>query len=160
MFADRCGVRRRRKIAIEKIEEAKRRRSTFKKRRVGLLKKAEELAVLCGCKVAITIESDDGVSQYCSDDVSAIMRAYYHDLGSVGNAPGLHAIVLSNDDAPSSSIGGSHTDTTAEDACRAPSVVGHHPDVGVVNDISYDLLQQTQVMLPSGFADTSQLYPG
>ncbi|KAI5681535.1 hypothetical protein M9H77_02763 [Catharanthus roseus] len=48
------------KIEIKKIENANSRQVTFSKRRQGLLKKANELAVLCDAQVAVIIFSSTG----------------------------------------------------------------------------------------------------
>jgi MADS-box transcription enhancer factor 2A len=45
----------RRRIKIEKIEDQKNRTVTFNKRKVGLIKKAIELAVLCDCEIALLV---------------------------------------------------------------------------------------------------------
>lgn len=50
----------RRKIPIQRIEKPKARQATFSKRRMGLVKKAMELAKLCDCEVELTIISHDG----------------------------------------------------------------------------------------------------
>lgn len=55
------------KIEIKKIENANSRQVTFSKRRQGLLKKANELAVLCDAQVAVIIFSSTGkVFEYSS----------------------------------------------------------------------------------------------
>ncbi|RVW40805.1 Agamous-like MADS-box protein AGL15 [Vitis vinifera] len=48
------------KIEIKKIENANSRQVTFSKRRVGLLKKASELAILCDAQVGVIIFSNTG----------------------------------------------------------------------------------------------------
>ncbi|KAJ0751585.1 putative transcription factor MADS-type1 family [Helianthus annuus] len=50
----------REKIKIRKIDNITARQVTFSKRRRGLLKKAEELAVLCDADVALVIFSATG----------------------------------------------------------------------------------------------------
>ena len=45
----------RRKIAIQKIKDQRRRTVTFNRRRLGLMKKAYELSVLCNCDVTLII---------------------------------------------------------------------------------------------------------
>lgn len=57
----------REKIQIKKIDNATARQVTFSKRRRGLFKKAEELAVLCDADVALIIFSSTGkVFEYSS----------------------------------------------------------------------------------------------
>lgn len=52
---------------IRRIENAAARQVTFSKRRRGLFKKAEELAVLCDADVALIVFSATGkLSQYAS----------------------------------------------------------------------------------------------
>ncbi|GFP84268.1 agamous-like mads-box protein agl15 [Phtheirospermum japonicum] len=48
------------KIEIKKIENANSRQVTFSKRRMGLFKKAKELAILCDADVAVIIFSNTG----------------------------------------------------------------------------------------------------
>ncbi|KAJ8900299.1 hypothetical protein K2173_024939 [Erythroxylum novogranatense] len=48
------------KIEIRRIENANSRQVTFSKRRAGLLKKAQELAILCDAEVAVIIFSNTG----------------------------------------------------------------------------------------------------
>nr|API68655.1 agamous-like 15 MADS-box protein [Prunus dulcis] len=48
------------KIEIKRIENANSRQVTFSKRRAGLLKKAQELAILCDAEVAVIIFSNTG----------------------------------------------------------------------------------------------------
>lgn len=48
------------KIEIKRIENANSRQVTFSKRRTGLLKKAQELAILCDAEVAVIIFSNTG----------------------------------------------------------------------------------------------------
>lgn len=61
----------REKIKIKKIDNVTARQVTFSKRRRGLLKKAEELSVLCDAEVALIIFSATGKlfefssSRYC-----------------------------------------------------------------------------------------------
>jgi len=59
--------------AIRRIENAAARQVTFSKRRRGLFKKAEELAVLCDADVALIVISATGkLSQFASS-----RHAYY-----------------------------------------------------------------------------------
>jgi hypothetical protein len=47
----------RKKIKIEKIGQAKHRQVTFNKRKVGLMKKAMELSILCDCEIVLLVLS-------------------------------------------------------------------------------------------------------
>ncbi|MFS7949186.1 putative transcription factor MADS-type1 family [Helianthus anomalus] len=58
------------KIKIKRIDNITARQVTFSKRRRGLLKKAEELAVLCDADVALIIFSATGkLFEYASSSV-------------------------------------------------------------------------------------------
>jgi hypothetical protein len=48
------------KIVIRRIENMGKRQATFCKRRSGLLKKAQELAILCDVQVAVIVFSSTG----------------------------------------------------------------------------------------------------
>ena len=48
------------KIVIRRIENMSKRQATFCKRRSGLLKKAQELAILCDVQVAVIVFSSTG----------------------------------------------------------------------------------------------------
>merc|ERR1711959_734569 len=49
----------RRKIDIEYLQDDRVRKVTFCKRKGGLFKKAEDLAVLCGCEVTVLISNNN-----------------------------------------------------------------------------------------------------
>ena len=57
---DRSVVMGRGKIEIKRIENATNRQVTFSRRRGGLLKKANELAVLCDARVGVVVFSSTG----------------------------------------------------------------------------------------------------
>ncbi|GJR29435.1 transcription factor, MADS-box [Tanacetum coccineum] len=59
----------RQKIEIKKIEAKVNRQVTFSRRRAGLFKKAVELSVLTGAKVAILVESPGGKVYVYGDDL-------------------------------------------------------------------------------------------
>ncbi len=56
----------RKKIEIKRIEETKNRQVTFNKRKVGLIKKAIELSVLCDCDMIMYVIHNGRVYQYRS----------------------------------------------------------------------------------------------
>ncbi|XP_072967402.1 MADS-box transcription factor 29-like isoform X2 [Typha angustifolia] len=59
------------KIEIKRIENPTNRQVTFSKRRGGLLKKANELAILCDAQVGVVIFSSSGkMFEYCSAPLS------------------------------------------------------------------------------------------
>ncbi|KAK9284975.1 hypothetical protein L1049_024157 [Liquidambar formosana] len=71
----------REKIQIRKIDNATARQVTFSKRRRGLFKKAEELAVLCDADVALIIFSATGkLFEYASSSMKEILER--HNLQS------------------------------------------------------------------------------
>lgn len=50
---------------------------TFSKRKLGLIKKAYELSVLCGCEVGLIIFSPSGkLYQYASNDMDRVLLRY------------------------------------------------------------------------------------
>ncbi|KAI8911789.1 hypothetical protein EDD86DRAFT_203281, partial [Gorgonomyces haynaldii] len=67
----------RKKIKIAPITDDRNRQSTFNKRKVGLMKKAHELSVLCGCQVGLIIFSNkDKLHEYSSHDMDDILLKY------------------------------------------------------------------------------------
>ncbi|KAJ8773323.1 hypothetical protein K2173_028500 [Erythroxylum novogranatense] len=67
----------REKIKIKKIDNITARQVTFSKRRRGLLKKAEELSVLCDAEVALVIFSATGkLFEYASSSMEDILGRY------------------------------------------------------------------------------------
>nr|GEX66293.1 agamous-like MADS-box protein AGL62 [Tanacetum cinerariifolium] len=67
----------RKKIEIKKIEENSSRQVTFSKRRNGLFKKAAELCVLTGAKIAIIVNSPGGrVFAFGHPNVDALINTY------------------------------------------------------------------------------------
>lgn len=84
----------REKIKIRKIDNITARQVTFSKRRRGLLKKAEELAVLCDADVALVIFSATGkLFEYASSSMQELLGKYkLHATNSVNkvDAPSLN----------------------------------------------------------------------
>ena len=67
----------RKKIRIERIAQPKNRLVTFNKRRMGLMKKAMELSVLCDCDIAILVfTADNNLYTYSSSPMQSIMERY------------------------------------------------------------------------------------
>nr|GEZ01307.1 agamous-like MADS-box protein AGL62 [Tanacetum cinerariifolium] len=67
----------RKKIEIKKIEENSSRQVTFSKRRNGLFKKAAEVCVLTGAKIAIIVNSPGGrVFAFGHPNVDALINTY------------------------------------------------------------------------------------
>ncbi|GLJ06687.1 hypothetical protein SUGI_0045220 [Cryptomeria japonica] len=69
----------RNKIPIEKIANETKRQATFSKRRKGLFKKSEELAVLTSSQVAVIIFSSSGkLFEYSSESMTSLLKRYYN----------------------------------------------------------------------------------
>jgi hypothetical protein len=67
----------RKKINITRINDERTRQVTFTKRKFGLMKKAYELSVLCGCEIALIIfNSNDRLFQYASSDMDKVLLKY------------------------------------------------------------------------------------
>jgi hypothetical protein len=72
---------------------------TFTKRKNGLMKKAMELSVLCGCDIALVIfNSNSKLFQYSSTDMDAILQKY----SKMCNQP--HEVRNNQDVRPLSSV--------------------------------------------------------
>nr|XP_023914833.1 MADS-box protein SVP-like isoform X1 [Quercus suber] len=68
----------REKIKIKKIDNVTARQVTFSKRRRGLIKKAEELSVLCDAEVALIIFSATGkLFEFSSSSMKEILERYH-----------------------------------------------------------------------------------
>ncbi|EDR25891.1 MADS-box transcription factor, putative [Entamoeba dispar SAW760] len=66
----------RNKIRIERIENEKKRATTFQKRRHGLIKKAMELSILCDCKVSLMVFKDDKLVVYSTNDIKKMLLEF------------------------------------------------------------------------------------
>ncbi|KAF9595981.1 hypothetical protein IFM89_006908 [Coptis chinensis] len=65
------------KIEIKKIENATSRQVTFSKRRAGLIKKAQELSILCDAEVALIIFSNTGkLFEFSSNGMKRTLSRY------------------------------------------------------------------------------------
>ncbi|KAK9933976.1 hypothetical protein M0R45_021144 [Rubus argutus] len=72
------------KITIKKIENLPARQVTYSKRRRGLLKKAEELSVLCDCEYAVIIFSATGkLCESSSSSTKDVIARYESHIGYV-----------------------------------------------------------------------------
>uniref|UniRef100_A0A0B7AXP3 MADS-box domain-containing protein n=1 Tax=Arion vulgaris TaxID=1028688 RepID=A0A0B7AXP3_9EUPU len=72
----------RKKIQIARINDERNRQVTFTKRKLGLMKKAYELSVLCECEIALIIfTSSNKLYQYASSDMDKVLLKYteYND---------------------------------------------------------------------------------
>ncbi|XP_057841893.2 truncated transcription factor CAULIFLOWER A isoform X3 [Cryptomeria japonica] len=77
------------RIEVKKIEDKKSRVVTFCKRRAGLMKKAQELSVLCDAQVGLVIFSQTGkLSRFSSPrDIDEIIRMYYEYIEGCNKSP-------------------------------------------------------------------------
>ncbi|TPX63628.1 hypothetical protein SpCBS45565_g06475 [Spizellomyces sp. 'palustris'] len=67
----------RKKIAIKRIQDERNRQVTFSKRKFGLMKKAYELSVLCGCEIGLIMFASNGkLFQFASTDMDKILLRY------------------------------------------------------------------------------------
>ncbi|GAB4853355.1 hypothetical protein Ancab_017532 [Ancistrocladus abbreviatus] len=65
------------KIPIERIDNMASRQVTFTKRRKGLLKKAEELSILCDVEVGVVVFStSDKLYEFASSSMKSILERY------------------------------------------------------------------------------------
>jgi hypothetical protein len=66
----------RKALVLQRVEDARSRRSTFAKRRKSVFKKAMELGVLCGVKVAVCVWDEKGnISLFGTTDPVKLVRA-------------------------------------------------------------------------------------
>jgi len=75
------------KVKIERIAGDRTRQNTFHKRKLGLLKKAIELTVLCDCDCAIILRSGPTVmcpegkmSAYCNKDLQGMLTEFMSEM--------------------------------------------------------------------------------
>jgi len=73
-------------VKIERIAGDRTRQNTFHKRKLGLIKKAIELTVLCDCDIAIIVKSgptimcpEGKMSAYCNKDLEAMISQYMEE---------------------------------------------------------------------------------
>ncbi|ELP88205.1 Floral homeotic protein AGAMOUS, putative [Entamoeba invadens IP1] len=66
----------RNKIKIEKIDNERKRQTTFQKRRHGLIKKAMELSILCDCQVSLMVFKDEKLVVYSTSDIKKTLLEF------------------------------------------------------------------------------------
>jgi len=72
----------RKKLPVQLIEDATARRATFDKRRIGVVKKAAELSILCGTEVAVIIFGDENkLFQYSSVPLENLFSRFHKFRG-------------------------------------------------------------------------------
>eukprot|EP01147_Barroeca_monosierra_P006840 gene6840-9510_t len=70
----------RKKITIQPIKDTRNRQVTLNKRKIGLMKKAYELSVLCDCEIALIImDSDNRRYLFGSHEIGATLRKFTED---------------------------------------------------------------------------------
>ncbi|KAF2319662.1 hypothetical protein GH714_017896 [Hevea brasiliensis] len=75
------------KIEIKRIENANSRQVTFSKRRTGLLKKAQEFAILCDAEVAVIIFSNTGkLFEFSNSGMKRTLTRYNKCIDSTESA--------------------------------------------------------------------------
>eukprot|EP01083_Nonionella_stella_P243117 847451_1 len=96
----------RKKITIQPIEHASTRRSTFEKRRIGLLKKAMELSILCKSTISLTIYTSEGdVYVYASEPYENVVEKFQNYSGRYRLLTNEHLEQLVPSKSSSSSVG-------------------------------------------------------
>ncbi|XP_038905098.1 agamous-like MADS-box protein AGL15 isoform X3 [Benincasa hispida] len=81
------------KIEIKRIENANSRQVTFSKRRAGLLKKAQELAILCDAEVAVIIFSNTGkLFEFSSSGMKHTLARYNKCVESSETTVDVHKV--------------------------------------------------------------------
>jgi len=72
------------KVELKKIENPTNRQVTFSKRRMGLFKKANELAILCDAQIGVIIFSGSGrMYEYSSPPWRCVKHSFLFHLSSV-----------------------------------------------------------------------------
>ncbi|XP_065872624.1 agamous-like MADS-box protein AGL29 [Euphorbia lathyris] len=77
----------RRKIEMEMVKDSSTRQVTFSKRRTGLFKKANELAILCGAQIAIVAFSPGGKPfSFGSPSVHSVAKSFLNQKKKVSSS--------------------------------------------------------------------------
>ena len=96
----------RKKISIKPIAHPSTRRATFEKRRIGLLKKAMELSILCKSTVSLTIYTSEGdVYIYASEPYENVVQKFQNYRGPYRLLTNDHLAQLIPGKSASNSIG-------------------------------------------------------
>ncbi|ORX76044.1 hypothetical protein BCR32DRAFT_271515 [Anaeromyces robustus] len=147
----------RKKIAIKKITDERNRQVTFSKRKFGLMKKAYELSVLCGCEVGlIMFTANNKLFQYASSDIDRILLRYteYNEphesrtnddimkLLNKGNNPGEES------DDSSDKLNSPHNPNQLGLATQTPAPLHCHPGANNINH-NNNQANQTHLITPT-----------
>ncbi|XP_071696215.1 MADS-box protein AGL24-like [Rutidosis leptorrhynchoides] len=133
----------REKIKIRKIDNITARQVTFSKRRRGLLKKAEELAVLCDADVALVIFSATGkLFEYASSSMQDLLGKYKrHSTNNNDDKPHEHSLDLQIVESDENMMGNEVVDKNRElSQLRGEDLHG----------LTLDELQRLETMLEGG----------
>ncbi len=130
----------RKKIVIHPISDERTRQVTFSKRKMGLIKKAYELSVLCGCEVGLIVFSTNNkLFQYASSDMDRILLRYTEHAEPHENRTNedvrrlmennsllTKRKLLSDDDCSATDDGPDEAGQEAIAAAHMPSSLEHH----------------------------------
>lgn len=95
-----------RKITIKPIKNDAVRKATYEKRKVGVIKKAMELSILCQCNVSVTLFTPEGeVVVYSSEPYENIMQKFQNYEGNYTLLTNDHAQALDPAKSQSRSLG-------------------------------------------------------
>ncbi|BAF19063.1 mADS-box transcription factor 55 [Oryza sativa Japonica Group] len=127
---------------IRRIESAAARQVTFSKRRRGLFKKAEELAVLCDADVALVVFSSTGkLSQFASSNMNEIIDKYTTHSKNLGKTDKQPSIDLNLEHSKCSSL----NEQLAEASLQLRQMRGEE-----LEGLSVEELQQMEKNLEAG----------
>ncbi|KAL5223812.1 hypothetical protein ABZP36_010451 [Zizania latifolia] len=128
--------------AIRRIESAAARQVTFSKRRRGLFKKAEELAVLCDADVSLIVFSSTGkLSQFASSSMNEIIDKYTTHSKNLGKPDQHPSIDLNLEHSKYSSL----NEQLAEASLQLRQMRGEE-----LEGLSVEELQQMEKNLEAG----------
>nr|QFG71027.1 MADS-box transcription factor MADS16 [Polypogon fugax] len=127
---------------IRRIESAAARQVTFSKRRRGLFKKAEELAVLCDADVALVVFSSTGkLSQFASSSMNEIIDKFSTHSKNLGKSNQQPALDLNLEHSKMNSL----TEQLAEASLHLRHMRGEE-----LGELSVGELQQMEKNLETG----------
>ena len=73
------------KVIVKHIDDPVKRKATFQKRKGGVMKKAMELSVLCGCDIAFVMFDEHGdLFQFASKDLKKTLKRAFNHKGKKG----------------------------------------------------------------------------
>lgn len=114
------------KVVIQRIEGNRMRQNTFHKRKLGLIKKAIELTVLCDCDCAIVLRSGPTVTckegrlmAYCNKNINEMLEECRPTLASLNHFTNADYARFSKDKDAISLV--AHSTSVARDSAGHPS---------------------------------------